>query len=180
MDVRPEPIFIIPTDSRSQVLPNIVQPVPSQPILNTVPMTNPALQPFEAEKVADSDGVALQEPIAAATEAAALSDTNGKCCDMKIVSRPVLGRTVYLGDLYNANNEEILSGNSFWNPSTIERNKIRCNARSSSVNVLPVETMEDRLSQMGLSSGMKLDYMGELALYAFFAYILYFLLVLGL
>lgn len=84
-----------------------------------------------------------------------------KCCELKIYSVSVLGRTVYLGDFYNAKTDEIYSGHSLWKPKTIEKRKISSIARSSTVNVFSATTTGERLNRLDFTPSLKMDYLGK-------------------
>ena len=112
------------------------------------------LKPYDQEYFAAEDDMTI-----ANTELDTSSDSN---LDLKTYEQPVLGRAVFLGDLYNAKNNEILTGYSFWNMTTIRAMKERSNSRSSNLKLISAETTLDRLSQMDIDASLELDFLGEL------------------
>merc|ERR1712159_37304 len=91
-----------------------------------------------------------------------VSDTQDKGSDLKTFSEPVLGRSVTLGCLYDAKSNMIMTSDSFWSPSTIEKNKVTRNAFSSDVSFFAAQTTFERLTKMDISASLQLEFMGGL------------------
>ena len=84
---------------------------------------------------------------------------NGRS-DLVIYTRAALGATVFLGDLYDANTNEVSTGHSFWKRSTVLDNRIRSHSPSVSVNVFRTKSTIDRLQSTDISPALKTDILG--------------------
>ena len=89
------------------------------------------------------------------------SEILSKEADLRAFSQPVLGRTIFLGCLFDATKSEILAGDSFWKSETVEKNKRTSTSFSSNLYFFAAQSTFDRLSHMDFEASLKLDFLGK-------------------
>ena len=90
------------------------------------------------------------------------SESLSKNSDLHTYTEPVLGRTVYLGCLFDAKKSEILAGDSFWKRETVTNSKITSTSFSSILYFFAAQSTFDRFSHMDFDASLKLEFLGKL------------------
>ena len=81
--------------------------------------------------------------------------------DLQPFSEPVLGRSVYLGCLFDAKRNDILSEYSLWKEETIMKNKRTSSSLTSTLKVFSAQTTFERLAHTDYPDSLKLDFLGK-------------------
>ena len=81
--------------------------------------------------------------------------------DLETFETMVLGRTVHIGDLYDAKKGAVLAGVSLWKNDTIKNNIRRSFLPSMRTHFFAGETSFERLDSMNIEADLKLDFLGQ-------------------
>ena len=85
-----------------------------------------------------------------------------KVSDLETVVEPVLGRSVYLGSLFDGRRNAIMDAESLWSEDTVEKHTRYHNAMSSHVSFSGAMTSSDRVGGSKLSDRTKLEVLSDM------------------
>ena len=77
-------------------------------------------------------------------------------------SQPRLGRTVHLGDLYNAKNDRVMAGLSLWDTEIIDEHKKTQESPNTKIDALVEKDFEDRANVFNLNARVQMSFLAGL------------------